>query len=351
MKTKIKILNALLLITVFFAGYLLSCSSINKPAVKTEKLSYIKTESSEFLTQLPIIKKFGYYKFDKSVRLTSRVISARLELLNYLNALDETDIYTNYTPTDFEIQIIDRSFAKLPDYYKKILDDKLIAIYFIKNFTGSGYTEYVIGEDNKVYLIMIINPDVFNYNISEWLTIKENTCFDRDDFNWKISIDCGSEYSGFLYILLHEASHILDYTQNFTPYVEEDMTKIPGFRLSNKKFTDNIWLNYNTPRKPFDFNERTNISFYGLSGAPKIKISDALQIYEQLQAGIFVSLYGSKNWAEDFAEYATFYYLTQSLKQPYKINIIKNNLTIKSIEPFNNPEIWRRGKSISKIFK
>ena len=88
---------------------------------------------------------------------------------------------------------------------------------------GSGLTDYVLNERGDLFAIMVFNPDALKMDISAWMTIRENSCFIKDDPSVRIRVNCGTQYKGFLYALLHESAHLVDYVDHRTPYVEEDM--------------------------------------------------------------------------------------------------------------------------------
>ncbi len=271
-------------------------------------------------------------------------------ILKYLKTIDEIDNYSDYKLSEDEKQIIVDIIKLLPDNLKKILMDNLIGIYFVNNFISNGYTEWVIDEKKNIYCFMVFNPDVLKRNISDILTKRENTCFINDDTNISLTVEVSGNYSGFLYILLHESAHIADYLNRYTPYVEDILMEIQGFKKEDKKFTDKIWNDYSIPFKKFDFPYRKDLTFYGFGNGPKIKLSDAVKVYEQFSNSTFFSLYASKNWAEDFAEYVSFYYLTNILNTQYSIIVKKKGREIYNIKPVGMKHIFQREKIVKKLF-
>ena len=229
------------------------------------------------------------------------------------------------------------------------MEERLVGIYFINNFLGSGFTDYIISEDNKIYTLLILNPSVFRSDLSSWLTYRENTCFISSPEH-RIEVDCGKEYRGLMYILLHETTHVVDYIQLHTPFVEPDMVKIGNFRTDKTAFTDGFWEDYSSPAEDHNYSYRGNLTFYGMGGGPKINISDAAEVYKQLSESPFISLYGSMSWAEDFAELVTFYHLTEKLKQPYTIKFFKGKETPYNLEPAKSPNVLKRIKNLQNLY-
>ncbi len=289
------------------------------------------------------------YYFNPELSLTDRIKYKNDLVLNYMKKLDNNTNYKFYKPDISELTKIKTALNLLPPLHKKILEQHLIGIFFIKDFISSGYTDWIMDKNKNIYTIMIFNPRVLKNNISELLTFKENTCFINNNSKYKININCGNRYNSFIYILTHESTHVVDYINNVTPYTEP---YFKDFYTERKKhpFTEGIWQSYFTPKKQFDFPERKNIDFYGLSGGPKIKITDAVKVYKKLSKTPFVSLYGSKNWAEDLAEFTAFYHITQKLHLPYTITVKKNKKIIFKYEPMTSSKVIKRFKAITLFY-
>lgn len=87
------------------------------------------------------------------------------------------------------------------------------------------------------------------------------------------------------------------------------------------------------------------VTFYGLGGGPKISFAEAPLLYAGFKAGFFASLYGSRSWAEDFAELVTMHSITQRLGQPYIITLDgPGGLTV--IEPMKSKKVFERAAMV-----
>jgi len=280
------------------------------------------------------------YEIDPRSSLPSRITVAPALVLAYMNDLDETQ-YKSYIPTSAEKSRIASDFVKLPPLHKKILKDRLIGIYFFDDLMGSGYTDWVRDENGDYYAWMVFHTDVLKKSISQLVTEKELTAYKNDP---GLEINCGKA-SGFLYILLHETTHALDYALSLSPYVEEAVKKgNPGPRDS--EFTRGIWTSLKSPLGKYNFSLRSNIKFYGFGGGPKLEASDASLIYDELVKTPFVSLYGTASWAEDLAEALTFYHLTRKMKLPYEIKVRGKTWT-----PASSPNFQARAKSLERFYE
>jgi len=333
-----KLLINKLILLIFFL--VLPLNAFTSSKLEISKPQFLKTANynvnnfTEFYNKLDDIKKIENYKFDTNINIINRIKSEDKKVIDYLNKLDNTDKYNLYSPTQKDLKKIKITLKKMPKLLQKLFNEKLISLYFVNNFQGSGYVEYIFSNTGEIYFILILNSATLKQSISELLTARDNTTFLNNNSNIKLNIKLSTakknNESALLYILLHEGAHIIDYTYQLTPFVEPDLKQFAKTKIEENEFAKNVWLDYKTPIEKYNFAGRDKLSFYYLSGAPKLDIKSADNIYEMLANTPFVSLYASLNWAEDFAELFAVYYLTDVLKMKYKIEISKKILTKKN---------------------
>ena len=290
----------------------------------------------------------GSYRFDEDSPLASRASAPPPVVLNYLMKLDNRTDYEPYAPGGNEMKIIESAVASLPPKHTEALKKRLIGIYFIRNFFGNGLADWVVGPRDTVYTVLVFNSKVFTKNLTELLTEKERTCFLADNPEYDIHIDCGKKYNGFHYILVHEATHAVDYVINMTPYADREYRDHLKISASETEFTKSIWIGYDSPRVRYSFSKR--VFFYG-SPKPQLRISESAEIYKELSRSPFASLYGSQSWAEDLAELAAFYHITGVLGQPYAITVTRKGKTAVSVRPMESPEVRKRLPLIQKFYQ
>lgn len=272
-------------------------------------------ERRETILSNPMVQ-WDNYAFDPSRPLSERIGPSPAFLTEHMAKADRAEDYESYTPTAREKELLLRRIAELPPGMRKAFKERLVGIYFIKNFMGNGLTTWIAGPSDTVYTAMIINPAVFSKSLSATLTGRERSLFKNGE---NVRVDCGEKLSGLVYALLHEGTHVYDYTQGLTPYVEEVLIHAYPRRYSREASWD-VWRSLSVPVEDADFPYREKLGFYGLDGAPVIEGREAPDLYEQLGASPFVSLYGSRTWAEDAAELVVFYHVTRTLKQPCSIH-------------------------------
>jgi hypothetical protein len=287
--------------------------------------------------------EFSNYEFDPASPLESRIVAAPAFVLDYLNSYDKVDFYQDYSPTDQELSLARQYLSSLPKGYQTILQSHLLGIYFIRNFMGSAFTEYVYDKAKNLYAFIAVNSATLSTPMSDWLTLRDQSCFKPDGSDTKLSSDCGTSYTGFIYAILHESSHVVDAVLHYHPNpTPKDEKAFP--------FTAQFWQGFSQPRPQFDFPHRKNLSFYGLNGGPKLSIQDAPQTYRELSQSPFASLYGSQSILEDFAELFTWSYYIRVLHQQYSTTITQDGITSFTYVPMDNPRVRQRALALINLY-
>jgi hypothetical protein len=262
-------------------------------------------------------------------------------LRKQLAKADGASDYESYTPTPQDLAVLRETLVLIPEGLQRAFQERLVGIFFIKNFMGNGLTNWVSDGKGTVYASMVVNPAGFTRSLSETFTHRERSLF-RDGEG--VRIDAGEKYRGLLYTLLHEGTHVYDFVYGITPYVEPDCTKF--FRTSGKlEDSWDVWDGYSRPKKGMGFKLREKLGFYGLDGKPALRGKDAPELYAQLQGSPFVSLYGAKSWAEDAAELVVFHHLTQVMGRPYAVEWTAGGKTGR-YEPMKNEKVKERAAKV-----
>jgi hypothetical protein len=177
-------------------------------------------------------------------------------------------------------------------------------------------------------------------------TYRENTCFTASNDDTRVEVNVSGEYGGLLYILLHEVSHIVDYVERVTPHVEPGIRRLYAGEEDGFPFTEEYWDGYDVLDGSVKVNFQNRMSFYQEDHNRRVPSTAIPNVYMELRETPFCSTYSYISWAEDFAEYATMYYLTQSLGLRYAIEVFDGDGAILSYEPFRNPLVLRRMKNL-----
>jgi len=294
------------------------------------------------------VHRLKNYTFNNSSSLDSRIGNIPRDLLAYLKEYDKRDDYSAYTLSREERDTVTASFKLLPPLLQQALNNRLVGLYFVNNFLGSGLTDWVIDEENNFYGYMVFNPEVIKKDLSQVLTWKEQSCFTKETSGFSVHVDCGSEHNGFLYIILHESVHLADYVYQITPYVEHAVLPFLDDIPEKATVTSSIWKDYDTPFQ--NIPGRDSITFYGFNKGPKISVSKAAALYDNLMTTPFASLYATLNWAEDIAELVSFYHLTEKLRCPYSIIVKHNDRDIRCYQPMKTDNVKSRFKNIDIFY-
>ena len=308
---------------------------------------YATAGDPDFRHKLSLIKakNLKFYEFNRQSDLPDRIGTAPDFVLDYWSQQDGRQ-YAAHDLSPEERDIFRQCLADLPETYKTILKERLIGIYVVDDFLGSGLADYVLDENDRVYTILLFNPLVLQDNLTDLVTRKENTCFIPDRPDMSIAVNLDDRLPGLLYILMHEATHIVDYVNRCTPYVEPDILKIKGNFSEPRPFTDRLWADYTRFRDDCVFAYKDQVTFYGMSQGPKITISAAADVYRAMAGVPVASLYGTFNWAEDFAEYMTFRYLTKEKGTDYTITVSDKGKIVFQYQPFENEQVADRERDL-----
>ena len=305
----------------------------------------------EFLSlKKPPSRRLSSYAFNPASSLVSRVTPVPRFLLDDIRKLDGRDDYAAYAPSAAEMKTLTEYLALVPPRHRKVMRERLIGIYFISPFMGGGLADWVMDDAGKVYAVLVINPDVFRRSLSDWLTYREQSCFRDDGSGVKVRVDAGRRFNGLMYLLLHEAAHIVDYVENHTPFVEPVLETVTGRGAMDSAHARGVWEEYGKPLATSGFSMRGNVTFYGLSGGPKIPAAGASELYRELSASPFATLYGSQSWAEDFADTFMAYHLAKKLREPFVVSVEKEGRTLFRYSPLESPRVKARLGYLEKLY-
>jgi hypothetical protein len=242
--------------------------------------------------------------------------------------------------------------ALLPPVYQSVFSERCVGIYFIKNFMGNGMTTWVDGGAGRSYFHIILNSATLKNSLSATLSQRERSCFIIPGSRRAVSVDAGRKYKGLIYALFHEATHAVDCVKGVTHFMEPGIPAAywPTSPVAGRFFKQ-VWSDYTLPYQVEEHPLRNKITFYGLKGGPKIPMKSAPAVYKWLVCSAFVSLYGTQNWAEDFAEMATFNMLTLELGQPYKIMVVVPGAEPLVFEPMLAPRVLSRASKIMEMIE
>jgi hypothetical protein len=288
-------------------------------------------------------KNIRFYNGSISNNVNEKIQNASINVLKYLCEIDGNKKYKNHVLSGNEKNLFFEYYSFLPESYKKVISDKVYAIYFIDGLSYGGMADYIFDDNNNMYCILFLNSKVLQKNLSEWLEERDNSPFKSVNKSNKIVVKCSSVYKGLLHTLVHESSHIYDYFNHITPYTEPNLKELG---VGTTEFV-NVWEEYYLSKEQYRNDQIRNVSFWGFGN--KISITNASAIIKYIVNSPFSSVYGAKNWADDFAETYTFYYLKKKFNIEYEILYMENGKIIQSYIPTNNILVKQRYSLFSNI--
>jgi hypothetical protein len=252
---------------------------------------------------------------------------------------------TTHLLTEVERQKLAAAFAALPPLHRRLLSERLRSVSFLDGMPNTALTSTVNPDEPFPVFDITIRAAILNQNASEWLTEKERTCFNSAGSPLSVSVEAGKR-DALLYVLLHETTHVVDYSLGITPPLPSDGQPADGKAAT--AFTKGVWderlihaLQYRDP--PLE-----QIRYR--AGGKVLPISEAESVYASLRRTPFVSLYGSSNWYDDLAEYVAVYHLTEVLKQPFRIVIREEDKEIFVYEPMKSELVRGRVGQMNRFY-
>lgn len=283
------------------------------------------------------------YGLDPSRPLTARVTQTPEDVL--IKFRDAGMSPTEHVLTDAERKKIDSAFTLLPSLHQRVLKERLKSISFLDNMPNTALTSS-FNYDEKYNLYHItFRAGILNETVSQWLTWKENTCFDTAHSPLSLHVE-GGQLNALVYVLLHETTHVVDGSLGIAGKREgklPDPSTVPDFATG-------IWeeksLNVLLPHL-----RDTLLQLITYRTGKRLPIDSAIALYHALQKKPFVSLYGSCARSEDLAEYVTVYHLTHILKQPFTIVVTKDNKKIFEYAPMQSGIVQGRVGQMKYFYK
>lgn len=283
--------------------------------------------------------------FDLASPMESRFKAIPPWLLDRLRATDDRWDYAIFPVGDAERAKLKAAMGVLPPSWQSILKEHLVAIYPVQNYWGGGYTEYLPEKSGAVRSYMVVNAASLQATISRWMTWKESTAFLGDVDDVRVRVDAGGQLSGFDYVFIHEAGHVVDYAMRKTPWVEADLKTLYDLPGTPVPFTRGIWSGYRDLEPAWKLPGRANLSVYGFKGKPRLPYSSAADFYRDLAKTPFVSMYASMSWAEDFADDCAYRIIEKKIGRPIRVTVLKAGKAVYAYDPTRGDAVKARDRS------
>jgi hypothetical protein len=281
---------------------------------------------------------------DPTSSLESRIRDTPATVLKMFKESGATAL-TPRALTEAERRKLSAAFTALPPLHQRVLSERLRSVSFLDGMPNTALTSTVNPAEPYRLFDITIRAAILRENVSEWLTEKEQTCFDAAGSPLSVSIDAG-KLDAVVCVLLHEATHVVDSCLRITPEVRSDGKTARNARVST--FTEGVWSESTIPSPRYREPLLERVRFRTGQTLP---VGQAEAIYTSLRNTPFVSLYGSRNWYDDLAEYVSVYHLTKVLKQPYRIVIWKEGKEVFAYEPMKSKIVRSRLGQMKRFYE
>lgn len=285
------------------------------------------------------------YGIDTTSSLESRVKEAPASVLKMFQEF-KGPAPTVHTLTEEEKRKLSAAFAALPPLHRRILSERLRSVCFLDGMPNTALTSTVNANEPYRVFDIIIRAGVLHQTASEWLTEKERSIFDAAGSPLSVSIEAGKR-DALVFVLLHEATHIVDFCLKLTPPPPPDNLSAGG--LPPTAFTQGVWNDRVAVTETYRDPLRERILFY--RNGKKLTMDQAEAVYNSLRRTPFVSLYGGTNWHDDLAEYLSVYHWTQVFKQPYRIVLRKEGKEFFIYEPMKSDLVRSRIGQMKQFYE
>ncbi len=296
----------------------------------SHSFAYTKTE----LMELPY-KQTEFYGETFSRELLDKVKPLHGNPAQFLAFYDNCDSYKNHELTESEKNLFLEYFNFLPPKIQDCVSDNVYAIYFVDGMNYGGLTDFIFDKDSKKYCVLYLNAATFHTDLNTWLEYRDNSIFTKTDEQNKIKVSSSSNYKAFLHVFTHEAMHVYDYINEVTPY----MDSFDGQKKSDSPFYQN-WKDINHPVKKYSNKLLSKFGYYNFG--KQIALKNASKLLDYLASAPFSTLYGAKNFQDDFAETLTFYFFKKKFNINYKLEYISGGKVkaVYDLAQNQNVRIW-----------
>lgn len=254
---------------------------------------------------------------------------------------------TSHVLTEAERSKISRAFAALPPLHRRVLTERLRSLSFLDGMPNTALTSTVNPTEPYRLFDITIRAAILNESVSEWLTLKERSCFDFTGSLLSLNVEAGNS-DALVYVLIHEATHVVDICLELIPAFRPD-TQPPAEPRTPTEFTKGVWSDRLVHAPKYRDSRLDRVRFR--AGGQILAIDQAESVYRDLTRTPFVSLYGSNNWYDDLAEYVAVYHLTEKLNQPYRIVIRNQGKEVFHYEPMKSEIVRERIGQMKRFYE
>ncbi|PSJ39616.1 hypothetical protein [Allosphingosinicella deserti] len=232
-----------------------------------------------------------------------------------------------------EKERIEKALLGLPEVHRRKLHAHLRHLSFIDVPAGAGNgLTAKVNEGSFPVFDLTLRAGILDEPLSEFLTTKERAVFADDGSGVSVAVEAPG--SALDYVLLHEATHVVDHALSLTSRLDP-------------RFTASIWLDRTSLHPSWASMPIASTLF---RRAPRIPIAAAPGLYGSLAESPFVSLYATAAAPEDFAELVAWREMARRFRQPISITLRNDRgEQIYRMQPLANPRLTARFAAVDAL--
>lgn len=284
------------------------------------------------------------YGLDPTIPPASRVGKTPRSVLSLFDEPGQPAL-KNHLLSDAERAKLVFAIQTMPPVHRRTLKERLRTLSFLDGMPNTALTSTVNSDEAFKLFDITVNAKILGQSVSEWLTEKERRYFNPAGSPLRVSIDAGTKIDALTFALLHEASHVVDACERVTPPFVAKGRGTQGVT----PFVDGVWSELSVPVPAYRDSVRSRIWSSAKGGA--VTADQAPAVYASLRHTPFVSVYGARNWLDDFAEFVAVYHLTEVLKQPYRIVVRGGHQEVFVYEPMKSDLVRGRIGQIKRFYE
>ncbi len=223
---------------------------------------------------------------------------SQLTLSTYINS--GMNAPTDHHLTAAEVSRIRTALTRLPAFYQRMLALHLHRLSFVDGVPGVGSGLTAGLGTTRSTSDVTIRASIFDESLTQFFTHKEQRCFRPDGSGVRVEFE-GGDMDAFTYVLLHEATHVVDFALGFAAVGNGSDHHAPIFA--------GIWEGGRRLAPPYAGSIVARNVFREAEGGHPIRIGEAVDVYRSLAETPFVDLFATASEQEDLSSAAAFYVL------------------------------------------
>lgn len=271
---------------------------------------------------------------DSPVPLASRIGRPDPAIIDIFSGAGATAISAHELTPD-ELIVVNRALGRLPRLHRDILQRHLRRLSFLDLQPGSGsaLTSRVGLDETSSQFDITLRASLLDESLTAFLNTKEARLFEVDGSGFDVNFDAG-ESDALTYVLLHEASHIVDQVLGLTDNAAGSLRA-------------GIWDDLRSLSEPHASSLAARTPF---RREPPIPLRYSPAFYESLRQSPFVSFYASAAAPEDAAELFAWQQLASRFDQSLTLTIRdREGFILFRYEPLKAPELRSRFAEVQAL--